>query len=264
MSEQKKIAWNYGGGRQTAAIAVLIKEGVLPKPDYVQMADTGRERSSTWRYSNEHLFPFLKSIGITVDIIPHDYASSDLYNGPGTLLIPAYDKHEGRYSNYCSGYWKRDVCTRWIRDRLNADGCTQATGWLGYSADEAKRVPKKQRLQWLTVEAPLVTLGITVAMCEQLVAKAGLPPAPKSTCYICPQQRDDQWAQMQDEDPEDFAKACEVDELIRLNDERDGLFLHFRRKPLPMAVAEYRAEVAADDLVLHAPHRDCQESGCWT
>ena len=42
--------WSYGGGTQTAAIAVLILQGRLPKPDIAVMADTGREIASTWDY----------------------------------------------------------------------------------------------------------------------------------------------------------------------------------------------------------------------
>jgi len=264
MENKVKIAWNYGGGRQTAAIAVLIANGALPRPDYVQMSDTSREKSATWRYYENHLGPYLKDkCGITVDIVPHEEASSDLYNGEGTLLIPAFDKHEGKMTNYCSGYWKREPCTRHIRKRIDADGCTQANLWLGYSTDEAHRFPKTQRLQWLTVAAPLIDLGININTCIVLVEKAGLPPAPKSTCYICPNQSDRQWIELADEEPSEFEKACEVDELIRLNDERDGLFLHQRRMPLRMAVEESRKYTTKDEHPLFAS-RACQEGGCWT
>ena len=35
--------WNYGGGAQSCAIAVLILQGRLPKPDFAVIADTGRK-----------------------------------------------------------------------------------------------------------------------------------------------------------------------------------------------------------------------------
>lgn len=35
---------NYGGGRQTVAMCILIKRGVLPRPDHIIIADTGREK----------------------------------------------------------------------------------------------------------------------------------------------------------------------------------------------------------------------------
>ncbi len=37
------ITMSYGGGKQTVAIVTLILEGKLPKPDFMVIADTGRE-----------------------------------------------------------------------------------------------------------------------------------------------------------------------------------------------------------------------------
>jgi hypothetical protein len=56
--------WSYGGGTQTAAIAVLILQGKLPKPDIAVMADTGREIQSTWDYLYTVVQPALDSIGV--------------------------------------------------------------------------------------------------------------------------------------------------------------------------------------------------------
>ena len=59
----KKI-WSYGGGKQSAAIAALILQDRLPKPDLIVMADTGRERSSTWRYLDGVIGPSLDQVGL--------------------------------------------------------------------------------------------------------------------------------------------------------------------------------------------------------
>jgi hypothetical protein len=40
--------FSSGGGTQSAAIAALIVQGRLPKPDFVVIADTDYECSSTW------------------------------------------------------------------------------------------------------------------------------------------------------------------------------------------------------------------------
>lgn len=53
------IVWSYGGGVQSAAIGVLIREGVLPVPDLAVIADTGRERRSTWEYLRRFMQPYL-------------------------------------------------------------------------------------------------------------------------------------------------------------------------------------------------------------
>lgn len=66
MTRQKPRAnvWSYGGGTQSVAIAALIIQGRLPKPDYAVIADTGMEKQSTWDYMDNVTNPALKSIGL--------------------------------------------------------------------------------------------------------------------------------------------------------------------------------------------------------
>lgn len=54
----KKI-FSYGGGRNSVAATVLIAQGRLPVPDYVVIADTGREAQSTWDYLEDIARPLL-------------------------------------------------------------------------------------------------------------------------------------------------------------------------------------------------------------
>lgn len=113
--KREGIAWSCGGGIQSVAIGVLIHEGALPKPDWSGIADTGRECSSTWKYLDEVLNPYLAAAGVQVERIPHTLASVDLYNPEsGLTLMAAYTK-DGRLPAYCSGTWKRDVFERWLR-----------------------------------------------------------------------------------------------------------------------------------------------------
>ena len=62
--------WNNGGGTQSAAIAALLVTGILPKPDLAVIADTGRERSSTWDYLNAYVSPALASVGVPMSTEP--------------------------------------------------------------------------------------------------------------------------------------------------------------------------------------------------
>ena len=84
------IVWSYGGGTQSAAIAVLILQGKLPRPDVAVIADTGRELSTTWDYQAEVVAPALESIGLPVQNIGTDYKRYDLMKSGHTALIPAY------------------------------------------------------------------------------------------------------------------------------------------------------------------------------
>src|SRR6188768_436164 len=81
---------SYGGGRQTIAMAILVARGILPAPDRIVIADTGREAASTWTYMNTYVQPLLDASGLTVERAPHKLATVDLYGLNGDLLIPAF------------------------------------------------------------------------------------------------------------------------------------------------------------------------------
>lgn len=244
------IAWSCGGGIQSVAIGVLIREGVLPKPNLSGIADTGREVQSTWDYLDGVLNPYLAAAGVTVERIPHSLASADLYSKKGELLIPAYDAAEGRLSTFCSGWWKRDVFERWLRSRDVAE----CDCWIGYSLDELYRVKNDHR-HWCRYRHPLIDLRLTRGACVSLIEKAGLPIPHKSRCWGCPHQNAEEWAEVK-ANPDEWAKAVELDRQIREADERGGLFLHSSRRPLELA------DLSVDESM--PLFRRCQDGGCWT
>src|SRR3982751_3075765 len=137
-----KNVWACGGGTQSAAIAGLICEGKLPKPDHSLIVDTEREKSSTWRYVYGTIKPKLAEIGVELVVIPKsDYAHDDIFSRKGTILIPAFtDKGGsiGKLSGFCSDKWKVRVMDRWLR----AHGVppTNTIRWLGISTNELNRV----------------------------------------------------------------------------------------------------------------------------
>lgn len=247
------IAWSYGGGVQSVAIAVLIREGKLPLPDLAVIADTGRERRTTWDYLRDVVQPYLKPVGLTIQVAPHTLARVDLYAKDGLTLMPAYTT-AGRLPAYCSGEWKRDVCERWLR----LQGVKEADQWIGYSFDERGRVKKDHR-PWLHNQFPLIDLRITRYGCTQLIEKAGLPPAHKSRCWSCPHQTAEEWQQVRD-DPEEWAAAVALDEQIRECDPemRGDLYLYSGRKPLPLA------DFQADMPEVPPLFRACEGASCWT
>jgi len=75
MNGERKIVWSYGGGVQSIAILVLIAQGKLPMPELAIMADTGRERSSTWRYLEQYAEPLMEEIGLSFKVASHDLAT---------------------------------------------------------------------------------------------------------------------------------------------------------------------------------------------
>lgn len=250
------IVWAYGGGTQTAAIAVLIHRGELLVPDITVMADTSREATETWEYLEQVMRPYLREVGVEVEIAPHSLATVDLYGGADgdTLLMPAYDSGDGRLSGFCSNEWKARVMQRHLRKR-GVKSCTQ---WLGYSVDEMRRVHDTGQ-GWIRNAFPLIEKRITRAGCKLLVEQEGLPPPPKSSCWMCPHRRDWQWRRLRDHYPDDFAKAVALDHEIRANDKQGGVFLSDQRLPLDKINLDNAVEPVDEPNLF----RNCESGYCW-
>lgn len=245
------IVWSYGGGVQSAAIAVLIASGRLPRPDLAVIADTGREAETTWSYMRDVVLPHVAPT--VIEIASHELATVDLYSANGTLLIPAYTDQSGavgQLPGYCSVEWKRRVVRRWLR----AKGVAKCSLWLGISVDEVGRA-KPADVEWLTHEYPLLDLHIRRRECLELVRDAGLPPAPKSSCFMCPYRGDKEWSALTDGD---FAKAQAFENEIRAKDPN----VYLRRDLRP--VSSLLHAPPADDLPLFGEVKHCDSGFCWT
>jgi hypothetical protein len=230
MSDRAAI-WSYGGGVQTAAIGVLVVQGKLPHPERIVMADTGREDSATWSYLDTVMAPYLAAVGLTVEVAPHSLATVDLHSTKGDLLIPAFTA-TGKLPTYCSVEWKQRVVQRWLR----AQGYGPAKPvsiWLGMSTDEASRA-KDSATAWAGHHYPILyDVPMNRAECVGLVASAGLPPAPKSSCWMCPFRSNTQWRDLKANRPEDWDKAVAFDAEIRRKD--SDVFVHRSGTPLASA-----------------------------
>ena len=245
------IVWNYGGGINSVAMGVLIKEGALPKPEISVIADTGREIRSTWDYLHGVMQPYLDPTGVKIEIASHDLARVDLFDNSGLTIMPAYTT-EGRLQSFCSGEWKRDVVMRWLRAR----GVTKCEQWIGFSIDEFERASKVRR-KWCSTTYPLIDRFINRAMCISLIKAAGLEVPRKSRCKMCPHQSNEEWLEVRSM-PDEWSEAVQLDSQIRQHDPQGtGLFVHASRQPLPMVDFD-----GSSPLV--APLRPCDAGNCWT
>lgn len=222
--------WSCGGGTQSVAIAALIIQGKLPKPDHALIVDTTRERSRTWAYADAVLIPKLAAFGVDlVRVNRDDYTDIDLYSGADgdELIMPVYTLPAGRRASFCSGEWKRDVAMRYMRKTLRLDA---AVGWIGYSTDELRRVSTPRR-KWYQFRYPLIDdVPMNRAQCVSLIARMGWPPPPRSSCWMCPHHSDAEWREMKEHEPDDFNKAVQLEREIREKD--SGMYLSPRRIPL--------------------------------
>jgi 3'-phosphoadenosine 5'-phosphosulfate sulfotransferase (PAPS reductase)/FAD synthetase len=241
---------HYGGGRQTVAMLVLVKRGLIPRPDRIVIADTGREKTSTWDYREEIAEPLAQSMGLTIEIAPRRLAYVDLYSHQGDLLLPVYTL-TGKLSAFCSVEWKQRVVRRYLKEQ---HGIRTATAWIGYALDERHRYkPNKEDATgpWYR-SFPLLDLNLTKRDCIQVIQDAGLPLPPPSSCWMCPNMPNEEWRYVRDNYPADFEQACRLDEEIRDEDMargNSGVWLHHSRVPLR------QADLEADDR--GEPARQC-------
>lgn len=210
---------HYGGGRQTTAMLVLIQRGILPKPDRIVIADTGRENPSTWEYRDEITEPLARSLGLTIEIAPRSLAYVDLYSHQGDLLLPVYTA-TGKMSAFCSTEWKVRVVRRYLKEH----DIHTATAWIGYALDERDRYkPTKEDATgpWYR-SFPLLDINLTKRDCIQVIKDAGLPLPPPSACWMCPNKPNEEWRYLRDNYPAAFAQACALDEDVRAEDVAQG------------------------------------------
>lgn len=226
----KPTVWMNGGGRQSIRIATLIIERKLPVPDIICIADTGREKKSTWDYLEGYVAPALKHIRDVYIVKKEQYATVDLWGGKDkdSLLIPAFSNITGKLSKlepFCSNEWKARVCDRWLKRDM---GIKNWISWIGFSIDETKRWERRKASAGNSVYFPLVDVfPQTKQQCVEGVEAFGWPAPVHSACWMCPNQSDNEWL---DNSPQDQAKAIEFDKQIRLKD--PNVFLHKSCLPL--------------------------------
>lgn len=226
---------NYGGGWQTTGILILIEHEKLPRPDRIVIANTGREKQSTWDYLESTARPRMRAIGLDIEIAPHDLATVDIYSHKGMLLLPVYTP-TGKMSAFCSGEWKASVVDRYLR-QTGAPVERERTHWIGFAYDEKRRIKGDTSRRY-----PLVEMMLTRADIKHLVRNAGWPDPITSSCYICPNMTNAQWREVRDNRPDEFEKACVLDEDTREQNMLDyGAPCWFHKSHVPLRDADLEA-----------------------
>ena len=224
----RPIVLSFGGGVQTTALCAAVLRGLLPRPERVVMADTGREGTPTWEYLRTVTAPALAEVGLEVEVAGHDLATVDLFSTKGAPLMPLYTRAEagadgepGQLGNFCSGEWKRRVVRRHLRERgygPESRGLRPVEMWMGMSLDEAGRF-RTADAGWITTAWPLaIGLGWDRARCVREVEALGWPPPPKSSCVMCPYRSDAHHLETKTHHPEDWALALATEAEVRAVD----------------------------------------------
>jgi len=171
------ISWS-GGVNSTAIIALYLLKILKGKPEIV-FADTGAELPETYAYIKvikKHLAKLRWPVTFLDPLrTPQFYPKSvhcDLYHWLWIKkTIP------GRQWKRCQSDFKRNPLKRYAAGR---------TQLIGMCADEPHRFKNDGNLVY-----PLAKY--TREECHNLIEKAGLPPAHRTSCFFCPLQRKEQW-----------------------------------------------------------------------
>ena len=264
---------SYGGGVQSTAMLVLACQGKLGYPVtdalFANVGDDS-EHPGTLEFVRNVAVPYAAEHGITVHELKRVKRTGDVETLWGRLMkedsrslpIPIRMDNGAPGTRSCTKDFKIAVVGKWLKAN-GANKDNPATVCIGISTDEIQRVSNKRVEPYEQPVYPLIHLGLDRSSCQKLIAEAGLPVPPKSSCFFCPFHRPLMWAEMRRDEPELFWKSAELE--ATLNKRRDKLgkdhvYLTRFAKPLPEAIAE-----AQDMLPFGSPDIEtCDEGYCWT
>ena len=269
---------SYGGGVQSTAMLVLAAQGKLGyEVDAALFANVGddSEHPATLEYVRNVAMPWAAERGIPVHELRRSRKTGVEFDGlyghivnhddPGTLRepIPVRGMNGAPLSRSCTRDWKVGTVGKWLKAH-GATADNPATVCIGISTDEIQRVSNKRAMPYEQPVYPLIDLGLDRSACARVIADAGLPVPPKSSCFFCPFHRPQMWAEMRRDEPELFWKAADLEATLiarRKTLGKDPVYLTRFAKPLAEAVNE------AQDMLPGFSGADmdtCDEGYCWT
>lgn len=237
--------FSCGGGVQSTACLVLAAQDKIPYRTFV-FANVGdrAEDPRTLRYITEVLKPYAALHGIEwIDVQRkrRDGTPVDLYQELHRPIrsvdIPIRMANGAPGRRNCTTHFKIKPVAKWIKK--HHPSCVLGKG---ISVDEYHRATPSRESDCYTSAYPLIELGMRRSDCLTLVAAAGLPTPPKSSCWFCPYKTTDQWTLMRQERPLMFQEAANLEAMLnhkRTDMGRDPVFISGvgARRGLPLAEA---------------------------
>lgn len=259
---------------QSTALLVLAAQGRIDYRTFV-MANVGddSEHPATLEYVREVAAPYAAEHGIDlhlIDRVKRDGTVETLWGrlmreGSRSLPIPVRMSNGAPGTRSCTADFKIKVTGKWLK----AHGATKdnpATVAIGISLDEISRANTRRSEPHERVVYPLISVGddtglrLTRQQCQRLIADAGIPVPPKSSCFFCPFHRPATWDDMRRDEPELFEKSCQLEDT--LNERRrmlgkDEVYLTRFGRPL-------RDVTTGDQLSLVDDDPGCDSGWCMT
>ncbi len=218
---------SFGGGVNTTALLALVKLGKV-NFDYVLFADTGCEWPETYNYIETVAKPLCEIPFITVK--GKEGETDKLYD-----YLWKYKCIPFRTWRICTDKFKVKPIKKWVFSNLEDFE-------MSIGIDYGERHRAKSSGVDYPINYPLVEMKIDRKACMNLIRRAGIPPAQKTGCYICPFQRVSQWRELWDKHRDLFMKA----EALEKNDPKYPE-IYITSKPLEQ-IRKRRNETIQSDL----------------
>ena len=218
---------SLGAGVQSSVMALMAAEGLIkPMPDYAIFADTGWEPRAVY----EHLAWLETQLPFPVHRVQKRNLRDDIiagvnHTGHAFHSIPVFvrsiDGATGVAKRQCTTDYKLEPIYTGLRDLLGLGYRQQIPYgmwvelWIGISFDEVMRM-KPSRNHWIEHYWPLIGRKMTRSQCAEWFAERHPGRTlPRSACIGCPYRTNSEWADMKARDPESWADATMIDELLR-------------------------------------------------
>jgi hypothetical protein len=269
--------FSHGGGTQSIAALVLSAQGIIDYPVHV-FSNVGddSENPDTITYVHNVAIPYAKKHGIElveVRRVMRDGTGrtllEDLQRDSRTINIPVRMDNGAPGNRNCTATYKLAVIAKEAKHR-GASETNPATIGVGITLDEIHRADGgRNRKPWEHITYPLISVGDDTGLrlrrtdCERIIRDAGLPQPGKSACWFCPMKKPSQWATLRRNDPELFARACDLEQQLidrRHHIGKDAAYFTRFAKPLADAV-DTDETLFGDDTWLDA---ECDSGACFT
>lgn len=192
---------SFGGGVNSTAMLIGWQERGLTV-DAVLFADTGGEKPKTYAHRDEfsawlvaHGFPPI----ITVREERWTLEQQCLDNHTLPSIVVGYRS--------CSDHFKIRPQNRWVGANFPAGSIVK---YVGFDAGEPWRAKDFDKGR-VSVRYPLVEWGWDRDACVAAIERTGLAVPPKSSCFFCPEMREEEILDLRDENPELFERALAME-----------------------------------------------------
>ena len=234
---------SLGAGVQSTTLALMAAHGEIgPMPDCAIFADTGDEMPETMKHlawlRSGNVLPFpvhVVSLGrrLSGDIERRSQGDEVMR----FVTAPFFTANGGMSRRQCTREFKvgpltkkqRDLMGYKPRQRIPPGSCEV---WMGISTDEVSRAGHAFD-RWAVNRYPLLEKAMSRWDCMQWLRRHDYPVPPKSACMFCPYRTNAEWRWMRDNAADSFARAIEIDALIRNTPAmRNQEFVHRSLQPL--------------------------------